>query len=257
MVLDKVDSIVCSALTDQGLPVHFYLKFLNYGIDCLREINMDIMRNVITKKLTLDNVGAVKVPCDFMDWVEVGAPVGEYIKPMPQKAAINPLRNYDTDGKPIPYPKTNVRLPSDFAAEGEPYFNNGYLNFLNSHGQNKGGFFGWGGGKYKFSWKYVKERQEIQMDVNYPCDHIILKYISDGLDSCGCDTMVNPYAFQTLKTYMIWQYYLNNKRLINAAPLWERQYSNNIRILRGRMNPMTEADILMALRKNYKATIKN
>lgn len=257
MIAEKIDSIVCSALTDQDLPVHFYLKCLNFCVDCLREINMDIMRNVITKELQLDGIRAAKVPCDFLDWVEIGAPVGQYIKSMPQKQEINPLINRDSTGAPIPYGDPTIQLPADFIADGFPYYNRGYLNFTNNHGENMGGFFGWGGGSYRFSFKYVKERGEIQMDINFPCDHIILKYISDGLDSCGCDTLVNPYAFQTIKTYAIWQYYLNNKLLMKAAPLWESRFITELRKLRGRMNSMTVDDILMVLRKNYKATIKN
>lgn len=258
MILEKMDSIVCNAVFGQGLPVHFYLKFLNYGINCLREINMDIMRNVITTKIPLTSYKAAKIPCDFLDWTEIGVEVGQYVRALPQKQNLNPLKNYDSSGMPIPYPSIETLFPDGVESGLYPYYYlNGYLNMVNQYGENKGGVFGYGGGTYPLSFQYMKDRGEIQLDVNFPCDHIVLKYISDGFDKCGCDTLVNPYAYDTIKNYIIWQYHLNTKTLMKAAPLWEQQFDNALRILRGRMNPITPQDILMILRKNYKATIKN
>jgi len=257
MTAEKLDSVVCNALTGQGLPPHFYLKFLNFGVNCIRELNMDVMRNVVTEKLEVNSYGAAQIPCNCLDWVEVGVPVGQYIKPMSQKNEISPLKNFDEDGKPIPYPVINREMLRGYSNLEYPYYRAGYVYILNSKGENKGGIFGWGGGNYRYSFKFIKERNEIQTDAGFCGKEIVLKYITDGLDTCGCDTMINPYAYDTIKNYMIWQFYLNSKQLVKLAPMWERQYDIAFKKLRGRMNPLTVHDILAALRKNYKAVIKN
>lgn len=258
MVLEKMDSVVCNALTGQQLPVHFYLKFLNYGINCLREINMDVMRNVIAVRLPLSDTGAARVPCDFLDWVNVGVQVGQYIKPLTEKQNINRLRNVDaTTGEIIEYPRTQIRRWAGFRDDLFPGYYGSWINIANDRGEATGGIFGWGNGNEKFSFKYVKERGEIQVDSNMPQDSLYLEYISDGLDKCGCDTMINPYAYDTIKNYMIWQYHLNTKKLMRMAPMWEQQYSTSLSILRARMSPITPADIIAVMRRNYKATNKN
>lgn len=248
MVLEKLDSIICNALISQGLPVHFYLKFLNFSINCLRELNMDIIGNPITVKLKLNSYGAANLPCNFLDWIRVGVPVGQYVKPISQKDSISRLKNIDENGVPIPYPMVN---------DIYPYLTEDYLILVNRQGEVMGGVFGWGNGSGRFGFKIIKERNQIQVDSNFPCKYVEIEYISDGLDDCGCDTMVDLYAYDTIRTYVIWQYYLNNKKLMAAAPQWERQFSNAIRILRGRKNNISVADILSVLRKNYKAVIKN
>lgn len=256
MRLEKMDSIVCNALTSQSLPVHFYLKFLNYGINCLRELKMDVMRNVIPVRLKLNSYKAAKLPCDYVDFVVIGIQVGQYVKRLPQKKTLNRLKNFDDNGTPEQYP--DVRRPGVYPfSYSWPRSWNDYLWTVNDKGENKGRLFGFGGGSFRMSYKIIKEREEIQFDTDFPCDEVYMEYISDGFDNCGCDTMIHPYAYDTIKNYILWQYFLNTKKLMKIAPLWERQFDTSAIKLRGRMNDLTPEDVIMTLRKNTKASIHN
>jgi len=254
MVLQKLDSIVCSSLTAQGLPVHFYLPFLSYGIDCFRALEMDIMRNAPTVKLPVNSYGAVDLPCRVEDVIAVGVPVGGYVKNMPRRDTLNPLKNVDSTGAIVPYPDVcQIPYRSMF---GWPYYSNGYLSITNERGEVTGGIYGYGGGSFKFSYQVFKDRNQIQLD-DINVDHVMLKYMTSDPSSCGCDTMVDPRAALTVKNYIIWQYFLNNKKLMRAAPEFERHYISEALRLRGRMNPLSKEDVVMSLREYTQASIKS
>jgi hypothetical protein len=46
MKVYTLNNIVRGALMSRGYPMHFYLQFLHYGVQCLRELNFDVLQNV-------------------------------------------------------------------------------------------------------------------------------------------------------------------------------------------------------------------
>ena len=79
MKLYTLDNIVRSALADRGYPMHFYLQFLQYGIDALRMLNFDVLQSIKSVRLPVNSYKAVTLPCDFVDIVKVGTETGQFV----------------------------------------------------------------------------------------------------------------------------------------------------------------------------------
>ena len=236
--------------------MHWYLQALKFGSDCLRELTFDTLKNVNTIKLAVDSTGAVDLPCDYVDWVKVGVPVGQYVQPLKQKGAINRLQNLDSTGQPINYPDDSVILsPFNY-----PYLNgvNGYWwgNGFSSNGQYLGKWYGFNSGNIQDGFGVFRERAQIQLDQYSGATYIILEYISDG-QSSDSGTQIHPYAQKTIEAYVLWQFKEHNRTVGEGEKQRAQdQFSTQRRILRARLNDLSAADIIKIVRKSYKASIK-
>lgn len=268
MKLVSLDNIVRSALTTSGLPIHYYYIFLHNGIRCLRELNLDIMRNIIPVLLPVDNAGQVTLPKDYVDFVRIGYEWGQFVAPMQQEGSINRLPYYNSSGQIVKYPSamnqstsTNQQFfTSDvFNIVGYGYYWY-YLNNYNNYGEDMDGYYGLRNGFQNNTFKVIPERGIIQLNQATNVTKLYLEYISDGFNTttCNCGTMVNLYAYDVIEKYIIWKVNQHNmpKTRLGQIDEMKNDYDNAIRILRSRMNPITKIDILSAFRKGYQQTIK-
>ena len=53
-----------------------YKRYLQFAIDCFRELNIKIMRNVEVEYLTINDIGVVTLPSDFVDYIAIGVNKG-------------------------------------------------------------------------------------------------------------------------------------------------------------------------------------
>jgi hypothetical protein len=97
MMYTTLDKVVKGYLLQRKFPIHWYIDFLMYCQRGLEEISMDSIGNIRTVKLTLNSYGSVAVPTDYMDWVKIGVPVGQYVRPLNSRGGMNPLNNYTND----------------------------------------------------------------------------------------------------------------------------------------------------------------
>ena len=105
-------------------------------------------------------------------------------------------------------------------------------------------------------YKVVKERRQIQMSDDFIDSSgqtsIILMYISNG-QSIDNATQIDYMAFQTIRAFQEWK---RSPNANNENSPEGRQYLNQKRLLRARLNPLTRTDIINVLRQGYTATIK-
>ena len=138
MKLYTLDNVVRSALADRGYTMHWYLQFLQYGVDALRMLNFDVLQNVKSVRLPVNSYKAVTLPCDFVDYIRVGNEVGQYIYPHGEKRdSFNRLNKFDSNGNKIAYgdiEAANGILPNDW----EGFW---YTNYLNDKGEHLGRIF--------------------------------------------------------------------------------------------------------------------
>ena len=118
MTLTTLDKIVRSALSDRGYTMHWYLQFLTYAVNGLRELNFDVMQNIKSVRLPVNSYKAATLPIDYVDYVRVGNEVGQYILPWSEKQdSFNRLNKFDSQGNKISYgdvEATNGILPNNW-----------------------------------------------------------------------------------------------------------------------------------------------
>jgi hypothetical protein len=246
-----IDNIVRQTLTDRGYTMHWYLQFLNYAINALRELNFDTLQNVKSVRMPVDSIGALKLPCDYVDFIRIGNELGEFIDPYVQREAFNNMYRFDENGNKTKY--DNIDAASGyFPANYDGLF---YSNYANDKGELTGRIFN-GQPSLRHSFKVIKERNEIQLDITFAKSTIALDYITDGT-SVDASNAVHPYAINTIKAYIVWQMKEHNRYYnLSERETSKNIYYNELRILRGRLNSMDDVDIRRSLAVAYGPTIK-
>lgn len=254
MQFSTADRITKSILMNHKYPVHWYTEVLKYVSDCLAELSMDDLKIVNSVWLNLNAYKAAPIPPDFIDYVRIGRPNGEYVRPFIQNEGYNRMNNYDASGNKIPWPQ----VPNggmDLTIFGIPYFTF-YMNMYNSRGENIGGLYGYRTDGSPFTFDIIPERNEIQFDSALDCDQLVMDYISDGRNA-NAATMIPIYAEATLRAYVDWQLEEYNR----STPASEKErlknwYLGQRVVLRGRMNDLTIDDYLGVYRNSYNAAPK-
>jgi hypothetical protein len=253
MTTTTLDKIVRGALADRLYPMHFYLQFLTYGVSCLRELNFDVLQNVKSVRLPINSYKAATLPVDFVDYIRVGNEMGQYISPWGEKKdSFNRLNKFDSQGNKIPYgdiEAENGILPNNF----EGFW---YTNYINDKGEHLGRIFNNIPG-FRESFVILRERNEIQLDVSYEGQFIVMDYITTGT-SINASNAIHPYAIETIKAYIFWKAKEHGRQYnIGERREAKDEYYNQLRILKARMNNIDELDIRRSLQSAYGPVIKN
>jgi len=245
-----LDNITRSVLFQAGYPIHWYMQFLKYSVDCLRELTFDTLQVVNTKNITLEEGKYAQLPCDYVDWVHIGTTLGQYRVPMVESKSISQLHNYDSNGNIVNYGTGSASDSRVFGAIN--------WNTANEYNEPTGRFYGLGNFPSSRGFKVLRNRGNghIQFDEQMPYTSIQLEYISDGqtIDSA---TKVHPYAIAAIEAYIIWkmkEYGRHYNR--QDAALCKQQFDQLHRNLRGRLNPLTIDDYKQIIRGAYTATNK-
>lgn len=253
MTLYTLDNIVRSALADKQYPMHFYLQYLTYAVDCLRQLNMDTLQNMKSVRLPINSYKAATLPNDYVDYIRVGNEVGQYITPWGEKKnSYNRLNKFDSEGNKIAYGDIEAQngiLPNNW----EGFW---YTNYINDKGEHLGRIFNNMPG-FRDSFVILRERNEIQLDVSYTGKEIVMDYITDGL-SVDASNSVHPYAVDAIKAYIFFKQKEHGRQFTLAEKAdAENKYYNQLRILRARLNNIGVNDIRRSLAKGYGPVIKN
>lgn len=253
MTLYTLDNIVRGALAEKGYPMHFYLQYLTYGVDALRELNFDVLQNLKSVRLPVNSYRAAILPNDYVDYVRVGNEIGQYIYPWGEKReSFNRLNKFDSQGNKVSYGDIEAQngiLPNNW----EGFW---YTNYVNDKGEHLGRIFN-NRPAFRESFSIIRERGEIQLDTSYEGKEIVMDYISDGT-SVNASTSIHPYAYATIKAYIFWKQKEHNRSYgLGERQVAKDEYYNQLRILRARMNSIDVNDIRRSLQASYGPTIKN
>lgn len=242
-----IDGIIKGLLIKQGKPVHWYLQYLKYACDAVRELHFDTLQRIYTEELTVTSYKSVILPCGFVDWVRVGVIANDKVKNLVQGGSINRLNNYDSVGDKIVWPSSDNNSTNP---------NSDYLINRMSGGEFQGGIFNNRPDMASYKFRVLPERSEIQFNNDFPYETIILEYIGDGMDGDAA-TQVDAYAIDTIESYVMWQLALHNPRQGDNAIFRKDVYDKALRLLRARKNKMSREDIIDSIRKGYSGTYKN
>lgn len=251
MTLYTLDNVVRGALAEKGYSLHWYLQYLTYGVDALRELNFDVLQNIKSVRLPINSYKAATLPNDYVDYVRVGNELGQYISPWGEKRdSFNRLNKFDSQGNKVPYDNIESEV-SILPINWESYWASTYIN---DKGEHLGRVFNHRPA-FRESFVILRERNEIQLDVTAGKE-IVMDYISDGT-SLDASNSVHPYALATIKSYIFWKHKEHNRHYnLSERQIAKDEYYNQLRILRARMNTIDVTDIRRSLQSSYGPTIK-
>lgn len=225
----------------RGYTIHWWVQFMVYAKDCLRTLSEDDLRVVNTKKLPVDsNTNAVDLPNDYLDYISIGTEVGQLLKPLVETDSINPLIARTSDFTPTTYGAAGLENSNNIIYYGSlsPYYWN--TVFWNDYGEFTGRIFGFGAGTQDDVFSIFPERNQIQLSEKLSCTHIVIRYISDGMNSDAA-TQISPYAYETIDAFIMWQMKLNTRTYsAGEAEMAKQAYIDERRILRARLSDLTK-----------------
>jgi len=245
-----LNGITRSYLGQLRKPIHYYPRFLKYASDSLRELLFDTLQIINTARVPVDDLYQAKIPADCVDWTKIGIQVGQYIRPLIEKESLNRLANIDTsDGTQITYPA--------------PQYADDWVGTLqwqgvntNTNGENVGGYYGLGAGSEPDTFKFIPERNVIQLNQNLQDSKIVIEYISDGTYT-NAATKIPPYAQKTIEAYMDWQYKLHSRTFDKGdSDRAEIYFYKQHGILRARKNNLTPELVERIINRHRKASIQ-
>lgn len=255
MTTASLDFIVKNYLLKRGYPLHWYMQFMVYAADCLREITFDDLRVINTKILPVDQtINAADLPEDYQDYVTVGVMIGQRIRPLVPTSTLNPLVNLDVDQNYTPQEWQDNTTPPESNQDQLYYGALPYAQWFtvhyNDYGENIGRFFGLGAGYQEDTFQIIPQRNQIQLDQNFSVDNIVLQYVSDG-QSADAATQIDPYAIRTIQAYIEYQMKAHNRSYtMGERQLAENNYVKERKILRARKADWSVEKIKRIVQKN-------
>lgn len=253
----SLDATTRNFLVKRGYSFHWYIQCLVYATECLRELSMDDLKVVNTKKLPVDpNTNAVELPDDYLDYCDIGIEVGQLVKPLVETDKINPIVARNSTFAPTTYSQNATDAAGNVIYYGAlyPYYWN--TVFWNDYGEFTGRLFGYAGGNQDDTFSVFPQRNQIQLSETLSCTNIILQYISDGMDSDAA-TQITPYAYDTISSYILYQLKENSRTYSEGEAARARQLYIDARlILRARMSDLTVERLKRSIQKATYASPK-
>ena len=256
-VSTSLDKIVRTALLKKGYPLHYYVQFLIYARECLKELTQDDLKVYNTKVIPVNDYVAVDLPSDYLDYVVVGVMTNQGVRPLVEDRKLNVLNNFDDNYNIIKYSATNSIADSNNLYYGALSFTNWYTVRFNSFGEGLGRSFG-AKGRYSDTFVVARERNQIQLNESMDgLDYLYLQYVSDGQDS-GSATTLDPYCELTVQSYILWQHKEANRTYsANDRGIAKQEYIQNRQILRARKSDLTLEVLKRIIQRNSIAAPKN
>lgn len=248
MTTVTLDQIVRNMLLKKGYPIHFWLPFMVYAKDALRESAFDELLIINTKKLVVNAQNSVDLPNDYVDFVNVGVQSGQNVKPLVETDKINPLVARTSTFQPTTYGAlaSNANNQIFFGTLYPFYYNTVYWN---DFGEPMGRMFGLGAGVQDDVFSVFPERGQIQLTERLSIDHIILEYISDGM-TADAATKVTPYAYECISSYINWQHKEGNRTYGEGErERAKEEYISQRMVLRARKSDLTMERVIRTFQK--------
>lgn len=244
----KVSALVDDWVDDHDLH-NFWHKALKWAIRGLEEVRLNYAGDVKTCLLTVSDRKTVTLPDDFVDWVKVGAAVGQYCITLGVNDDLR-LTTRTADAQ-------TVNLLSQNPPNGIEFSNYDGFYFFNYDGAQ---IFGIGAGISSKGFFRVYDNgtcKELLLDYDFGCSQVYIEYITNGFDPCG-ESVISPYLKQYLFAYLdeIYERRNNPKATNYTKEAAEQRLGNAIVILRANRSNLTPQVMLNLGRKGFKLTSK-
>ncbi len=242
MTVTSLHKIVTNILLKRRYPLQYYIEFMVYCKDGLRETAFDLP--ILALRYCVlpvnQNGNTVDFPNDYQDYTTVSAWVDGYIRPLVETDDLQLIPNYDSEFNIQPY---SQGIASDPGTGNQYNFPNGIGGYWwgvnwNSFGENTGRMFGGVGGMYD-TFRIDKSKNQIKINEALCINNIVLEYISDGMDADSA-THIDSYAQMAIEQFAMYQFKEHNRTYSAGEAENERQkYIQEVQILRARLSDIT------------------
>lgn len=239
-----LDSIIKRNLAMSSLPIHYYVPQLVMAKRGLEEMHFDTLQKVKYETLTPTN-NEVALPSGFVAEVFVGIEYGDKVRTI----GLNPkINNRDNSGNA--FDQTADQYSYNYGESFDSVF---LSRHFNEYGSFVGGMYG-RNVVWTQSYNINRDLEIIRLDNKSEITSVHLVYLSMP-EKVSNQSVVHPFAQQALIDYIEWQWAEYNKD--QDYQIKRKEFYNQYRILRGRMNKMTTVEVIRALRRNIQLSIKN
>jgi hypothetical protein len=244
MPLDvTLDEVIKSLLIQEGESTeHKYMQYLDVAIRGMKELSFDILQQIKTETLTVNDNLTVDLPKDYVNYTRIGQ--------CKSHGRVETL-GYDE------YLCIQNKVDCCGDVSAQDFSGLGKASGGNSrNGELTGGWYGRSGGYRNGYYRIDREKGQIALSSELSGESIVLEYISDGSNPDG-KMKVNSLAEEALRSYMYWK--VNQRR--SEVPLQEkelarRDYYNEKRLARARIINFTPDQAWRISRKGNKSSPK-
>lgn len=262
-----LDHTVRSTLMKLQHPMHYYLRFLHYGIRCLEEIGYDIKfgqtgaipnasteatsSNIRIVSFDITDYRRVILPTDCVDVVDVVCQYGQQLLTLREDDGISPIQEFDEQGNKIPTPAAGqIDYDIGFAYTVETLSGN-----FNQYGEFLGRNFATKP-RQKQAYSFDRHAGEIILDADVKGEKLVIVYITQGV-TVSAQNVVHPYLQDTIEKYIIYQKYAHTRFDKDKIALMKRDYEVALKKARSRFYAFTYSDLLAVMREGYFSGVKN
>lgn len=246
---NTMGAIVDHVLFKKTLHESWWQWMLEMGLWHLRELKLDTWQDVKTELLAVTDRKTVILPDDFIDWVIVGIPVGQYAVSLGLNTQLKLTDRTTSDSTVAGLLSQNLPSGLDFAAYGGYYLSNFRGSSIPCVGSglniNKGSFRVLENKTYK----------ELLLDYDFNQTHVYLEYITDGFEPCG-ETILHPYFCDYVKKGMefSWEEEKNPSRTEASIDRKAKDLRDAWRLVRARKNNLDPQTIINLTRQQTRFT---
>lgn len=214
------------------------MRFMQFGIQGLRELHLDVAQEIRTHKVTIPSSGSVSLPNDAVDPIRIGVLVDDKILSLGREKR----QHFGT-------PNSEANTPSAGADSivYQFYTVNGDVSSL----------YGLGGGNNVYGYyRYDREAKAVQFSGEAIGKVVYIEYVSDGRNIDG-DFEIHTNLAEALGAFIYWKS-IQRKRNIpaNEKQLAKMDWYNEKRLARSRMMKFNMEEALQVTRKGFKQSPK-
>lgn len=236
MVTVTLDEVIRKTLNKQGLPLHYYIKYLVIARDGLKELNFSILPCEKTVELTLDSNKEAALPNDFVGEVAVYKSEGDKLVELPHNSLISSFNNAQPFEVVDPIYSTGESIPL-YADE-----------FRSDVGRQFGHIYPRVDG-----YRIITELNKIRIDNTSELEKVYLKYVTMP-QRIANKTLIHPFIEPAVVAYINWQvaHYASDRDMM----VKRQEFYNQRRLAKANLNRVNITDILSSFRMYHNQAIK-
>lgn len=236
MVTVTLDEVIRKTLRKAGLPLHYYIHYLLFARDGLKEMKFSILPSEKTTELALDSNNEATLPTDFVGEVGVYKAEGDKLVQLPHNYL---LSSFDTQ---VPFEQVDQVFSS---GDGSPL----YIDEFNSDvGRQFGMLYPRTNG-----YRIITELNKIRVDVGSDLGKVYLKYVTMPVKVAN-KSLVHPFIEPALVAYINWQvaFYAADRDVM----MKRTEFFNQRRLAKAALSKISIVDILSSFRIHHNQAIK-
>lgn len=239
-----LDSIIRRNLSMMGLPLHYYVPMLVMAKNGLDEMHFDTLQKVKYATLTPVN-NEITLPNGYVEEVIVGIEYGDKVREIGYNDKINKRDNSGNAFDEYGQQYSLLYAETSDGTWAETQYNE-YGDFMGRlYGRNV---------QWTQSYTINRDLGIIRLDNESLITSVHLVYMTMP-EKVSNKSVIHPFAKQALTDYIEWQWAEYNKD--KDYPLKRKEFYNQYRILRGRMNKLTTVEIKRSIRRHIRLSINN